>query len=291
MSTAITTNHLGKRFGARWALQDCTLEVPKGSVTALVGPNGAGKTTLLHLIVGLTEPSAGSVDVLGSAPRENPTRVLSRVGFVAQDHPLERRFQVGEMLTLGRKLNPRWDDQLALDWLRSRKISLEQRVGTLSGGQQAQVALALAIAKRPEVLVLDEPAAALDPLARREFLQALMEAVAERELTVLMSSHLLADLERVCDHLVVLAAGGVQAIGPIDEIVASHRVLVGPPGDEAAVARVHHVIQARHTPRQTVLLVRANGHVYDAHWQIEDVALEDIVLAYLQNPDQEVAAA
>ena len=194
------------------------------------------------------------------------------------------------MLTLGRKLNPRWDDALALEWLRARGIALDRRVGELSGGQQAQVALALAIAKRPEVLILDEPAAALDPLARREFLQALMEAVVERELTVLMSSHLLADLERVCDRLVVLAAGGVQLNGPIDEIVASHRVLVGPPGDDAAVARVHQVVQTRHTSRQTVLLVRANGHVYDAHWQIEDVALEDIVLAYLQHPGQEVAA-
>ena len=140
------------------------------------------------------------------------------------------------------------------------------------------------------VLILDEPAAALDPLARREFLQALMEAVVERELTVLMSSHLLADLERVCDRLVVLAAGGVQLTGPIDEIVASHRLLVGPPGEDEAVARVHQVVQTRHTPRQTVLLVRANGHVYDARWQIEDVALEDIVLAYLQHPDQEVAS-
>jgi ABC-2 type transport system ATP-binding protein len=216
--------------------------------------------------------------------------VLPRIGFVAQDHPLERRFRVGEMLTLGRKLNPRWDESIARDWLRERGIALTDRVGALSGGQQAQVALALAIAKRPEIMVLDEPAAALDPLARREFLQALMEAVVERELTVLMSSHLLADLERVCDRLVVLAAGGVQLIGTIDEIVASHRVLVGPPGDDEAVARVHQVVHAGHTPRQTTLLVRANGHVYDARWQIEDVALEDIVLAYLQHPDQEVAS-
>ena len=174
--------------------------------------------------------------------------MLPQIGFVAQDHPLERRFRVGEMLKLGRKLNPRWDDALALEWLSARGIALDRRVGELSGGQQAQVALALAIAKRPEVLILDEPAAALDPLARREFLQALMEAVVERELTVPVV-HLLADLERVCDRLVVLAAGGVQLDGPIDEIVASHRVLVGPPGDDAAVARVHHDrADAAHVP-------------------------------------------
>ncbi|EHN10559.1 putative ABC transporter ATP-binding protein [Patulibacter medicamentivorans] len=291
MSAAVTVEQVSKRYGARWALQDCTLEVPTGSVTALVGPNGAGKTTLLHLLVGLTEPTEGRVSVLGASPRTDPTHVLPRIGFVAQDHPLEPRFRVDEMLAVGRRLNPRWDESLARDWLRERQIPLADRVGALSGGQRAQVALALAIAKRPEVMVLDEPAAALDPLARREFLQSLMEAVAERELTVLMSSHLLADLERVCDHLVVLAAGGVQLVGPIDEIAASHRLLVGPPGDEQAVARVHQVVHARHTPRQTTLLVRANGHVYDARWQIEDVALEDVVLAYLQRrPDQEVAA-
>jgi ABC-2 type transport system ATP-binding protein len=289
MSAAIVAENLGKRYGTRWALRGCSLEVPAGSVTALVGPNGAGKTTLMHLGVGLTDPTEGTIAVFGDSARAEPLRVLPRIGFVAQSHPLERRFRVADMLTVGRKLNPRWDDGLATSWLRARDIALDQRVGELSGGQQAQVALALAIAKRPDVLILDEPAAALDPLARREFLQALMEAVVERELTVLMSSHLLADLERVCDRLVVMAAGGVQLVGPIDEIVAKHRLLVGPPGDPEAVARVHQVVQVRHTPRQTVLLVRANGHVYDARWQIEDVALEDIILAYLQKPDQEIA--
>jgi ABC-2 type transport system ATP-binding protein len=278
---ALEAKALGKRYGTHRALRDCSLEIPVGSVTALVGPNGAGKTTLLHLALGLTEPSEGDVRVLGWSAREQPQLVLARIGFVAQEHPLYRGFTLAEMLKLGRKLNSRWDDELAHQRLRRLGLSLDRKVGSLSGGQQAQVALTLALAKRPEFLVLDEPVAALDPLARREFLQALMEAVADGGLTVLLSSHIVADLERVCDHLVILAAGGVRLAGSIEQIVASHRVLTGPRSDPAAVARVHAVIHESHTERQTTLLVRANGHVYDARWQVGEVGLEEIVLAYL----------
>ena len=185
------------------------------------------------------------------------------------------------MLTLGRKLNPSWNEAVARERIDRLGLSLEQRVGKLSGGQQAQVALTLALAKQPELLVLDEPIASLDPLARREFLQSVMEAVAETGMTVILSSHIVADLERVCDHLVILASGRVQIAGPIDEIVASHRLLTGPRSDSAAVARIHAVIRESHTERQTTLLVRANGHVYDARWQPHEVDLEEIVLAYL----------
>ncbi|HEU0250400.1 MAG TPA: ABC transporter ATP-binding protein [Solirubrobacteraceae bacterium] len=281
---ALQADELGKRYGSHWALRDCTLEVPAGSVTALVGPNGAGKTTLLHLAIGLSKPTAGDVRVLGWSAREQPLLVLPRIGFVAQEHPLYRGFSLAEMLKLGRKLNPRWDDELALARLDSLGLALKQRVGNLSGGQQAQLALTLALAKRPELLLLDEPVASLDPLARREFLQSLMEAVADGGLTVLLSSHIVADLERVCDYLVILADARLRLAGRIDEIVASHRLLTGARSDSAAVGRVHAVIRESHTERQTTLLVRANGHVYDSRWQIDEVGLEDVVLAYLEQP-------
>jgi ABC-2 type transport system ATP-binding protein len=281
MTAALETHGLGKRYGAHWALHDCSLEIPEGSVTALVGPNGAGKTTLLHLAVGLTSPSAGDAQILGWSAREQPELVLPRVGFVAQEHPLYRGFSIAEMLKLGRKLNPRWDDALAHERIERLGLSLKQKAGTLSAGQQAQVALTLALAKRPELLLLDEPVAALDPLARREFLSTLMEAVAEGGLTVVLSSHIIADLERVCDHLVLLSRGAVQLGGPIEDVVGEHRLLVGPRGDAEEVARVHAVIEERHSERQTTLLVRANGHVYDARWQVSPVGLEDILLGYL----------
>jgi ABC-2 type transport system ATP-binding protein len=277
--SAISTHGLGRRYGSKWALRDCTIEVPEGSVTALVGPNGAGKTTLLQLAVGLTRPSAGDVTVLGLSPRD--PALLARVGFVAQEHPLHRGFTVAETMKLGRELNPGWDDALAQERLRRLDLPLDRTVGRLSGGQRAQVALTVALAKRPELLVLDEPVASLDPVARREFLNALMEAVSETGLTVILSSHIVAELERVCDHLVILAHARAELAGPIDEILAGHRLLTGPRTDPAAVARMHDVIRERHTERQTTLLVRANGHVYDADWELHEVDLEEIVLAYL----------
>jgi ABC-2 type transport system ATP-binding protein len=279
--TALRLDGLGKRYGTKWALRDCTLEVPAGTVTALVGPNGAGKTTLLQLAVGLTRPSAGSVSVLGLSPQDQARELLPRVGFVAQEHPLHRGFTIAETLRLGRELNPTWDDAFARERLDRLGLARRQRIGKLSGGQQAQVALTLALAKRPELLLLDEPVASLDPLARREFLTMLMEAVSEGGITVVLSSHILADLERVCDHLVILSHSRTQLAGPIDDIVASHRVLTAPRTDPATVGRVHEVIRESHTERQTTLLVRANGHVYDACWEIHAVDLEEIVLAYL----------
>jgi ABC-2 type transport system ATP-binding protein len=277
----VETDALGKRYGSLWALRDCSLAIPAGSVVALVGPNGAGKTTLLHLLVGLSEPTVGEARVLGWSPRQQPSLVLPRVGFVAQDHPLYRGFTLAEMLKLGRKLNPRWDDDLATRRVAGLGIPLGKKVGKLSGGQQAQVALTLALAKRPDLLVLDEPVASLDPLARREFLQGLMEAVADEGLTVILSSHIVAELERVCDHLVILAAGGVQLAGAIDQLLRSHRILTGSRRDAAAVARTHAVIQESHTARQTTLFVRGDGTVADPSWHVDEVGLEEIVLAYL----------
>jgi ABC-2 type transport system ATP-binding protein len=281
MSAAIRTEQLGKRYGSTWALRECTLEIPAGSVTALVGPNGAGKTTLLQLAIGLVRPTAGEVSVLDSVPVADAATLLPRVGFVAQDHPLHRSFTVGAMLKFGRCLNPTWDEEAARARLARLGIPLDRKVGKLSGGQQAQVALTVALAKCPELLILDEPVASLDPLARREFMNTVMEVVSERQLTVVLSSHIVADLERVCDHLVILSHARTLVAAPIDEVLAGHRLLTGPRADATSVARVHEVIRESHTERQTSLLVRANGHVYDASWQVHEVDLEEIVLAYL----------
>ena len=219
--------------------------------------------------------------VFGQSPRRDAAAVLPRVGFLAQDHPLYKGFTIAETLKLGRKLNPSWDDDAARERIEVLGLPLGKKVGKLSGGQQAQVALTLALAKRPELLLLDEPVASLDPLARREFLQTVMEAVAETGMTVVLSSHIVADLERTCDHLVILSKAQVQLAGPIDEIVASHRLLTGPRTDPDAVARMHDVVRESHTERQTTLLVRANGHVYDSSWELHEVDLEEITLAYL----------
>ena len=278
---AVRTNELGKRYGSTWALSDCTLDIPAGSVTALVGPNGSGKTTLLHLVIGLARATTGSVEVLGRSPRADAKFILPRLGFVAQDHPLYRNLTISETLRLGRELNPQWDEGIARARVDLLGLKPSHKVGKLSGGQQAQVALTLALAKQPELLVLDEPVASLDPLARREFLNAVMEAVAETGMTVILSSHIVSELERVCDRLITLSSSRTQLAGPIEDILASHRVLIGPRSDAASVARVHNVIRESHTERQTTLLVRANGHVYDSCWEQHEVDLEEIVLAYL----------
>ena len=281
MTAALATSGLGRRYGSQWALRDCNLEIPRGTVTALVGPNGAGKTTLLRLAVGLTGPSAGSVRVFGLDPRQQAGEALPRVGFLAQEHPLYGGFTVAEMLRVGGELNPGWDDEAAHSRIAALDLPLKKKVRSLSGGQRAQVALTLALAKRPELLLLDEPVASLDPLARREFLQSVLEAVAEHELTVVLSSHIVAELERVCDHLVILAVGRAQLVGQIEEIVASHRLLTGPRDEADDVARMHDVVRVSHAERQTTLLVRANGHVYDSRWTVHELDLEEIVLAYL----------
>ena len=273
---------LGKRYGSRWALQDCSLELEPGSVTALVGPNGAGKTTLLQLAVGLGRPSAGTVRVLGHDPLREAGAVLPRIGFVAQDHPLYRGFSVAETLRLGRKLNPSWDDELARDRIEQLGVSPRQKVGKLSGGQQAQVALTLALAKRPELLLLDEPVASLDPLARREFLQSVMEAVAE---TRDDGDPLLAHRGRPRARL---RPPGHPLAGARPARRPDRGARRGPPrsspgrGASPGSSRGCTTSSARATPpRQTTLLVRANGHVYDSCWELHEVHLEEIVLAYL----------
>ncbi len=203
MNAVIAASGLGKQYRRTWALRDCTLAIPEGHVVGLVGPNGAGKTTLLRLATGMLTPTRGTITVLGERPAAGPAQ-LARVGFVAQDTAVYARLTVADHLRLGAWLNPGWDDDLARQRIGQLALDPKQRARSLSGGQRAQLALTLAMAKRPELLLLDEPVASLDPLARREFLQGLMEAVAEQRLSVVLSSHLVADLERVCDYLVVL---------------------------------------------------------------------------------------
>jgi ABC-2 type transport system ATP-binding protein len=290
MTNALETANLGKRYGRTWALRECALKLPTGKVAALVGPNGAGKTTLLHLAVGLLRPSAGEIHVFGRDPRALPLEVLPRVGFVAQDTPLYRGFSVTDLLTYGRRMNSVWDQQAAVDRLTSLDIPLDRQVGRLSGGQRAQVALALALAKRPDLLLLDEPLATLDPLARHEFLRALIQATSEHGVTVLLSSHILSDLERVCDHLIILSTARVQLAGDISEIVRSHKRLVGSRAASAAIAGVGYIVERRDTERQTMLLARVGDRALDPSWQTHDVSLEDIVLAYLSQSRSESAS-
>jgi len=281
MTPVLRADHLGKRYGARWALRDCALDIPAGRVVALVGPNGAGKTTLLHLAVGLLQPTSGTIEVLGERVVDTPAQ-LGRVGFVAQETPVYPTLSVADHLRLGAHLNPDWDRRVAEERIQQLQLDPTQRAGSLSGGQRAQLALALAVAKRPRLLLLDEPVASLDPLARREFLQGLMEITSEQEVSVVLSSHLVADLERVCDYLVLVAASRIQLAGEVEELLASHRRLTGPRRDAASLPAGQQVIEASHTDRQSTLLVRTEEPIHDPAWLVEEVSVEDLVLAYMR---------
>ncbi|MBE2315986.1 ABC transporter ATP-binding protein [Solirubrobacter sp. CPCC 204708] len=274
MSTVLRAVGLGKTYGRRAALDDCTLDIPAGRVVGLVGPNGAGKSTLLNLAVGMLAPTSGTIEVLGGTPPEH----LAKVGYVAQDTPTYAHLTVADHLALGEHLNPAWDADLARRRIERLGLDPRQRARKLSGGQRAQLALTLGIAKRPELLILDEPVASLDPLARREFLQDLMEAVAEQELSVILSSHLVSDLERVCDHLIVLVASRVRLAGDLDDIVSGHVRVSGPrdaghPGE---------LVTASHTDVQSTYVVRYDGPIADPTWNVGHLSLEDIVLAYME---------
>jgi ABC-2 type transport system ATP-binding protein len=280
MTPVIDTRGLSKRYRRVTALSEATITVPEGRISALVGPNGAGKTTLLRLLAGLARPTSGEVAVLARSPGQDPA-FLADVGFLAQEVPLYRRLSSADHISIGAHLNPSWDAALVRRRLASLGIPVNQRVGTLSGGQRAQLALALTLAKRPRLLLLDEPVAALDPLARRQFLAQLAEAVAGGDLTVVLSSHLIADLERTCDHLILLAASRVQLCGDIDMLLAEHQVLVGPAKDTTAIERDHTLVQAVRTARQMTLLIRGNGPVIDPAFEASDVGLEELVLGYM----------
>jgi ABC-2 type transport system ATP-binding protein len=278
--TVLTATGLGKRYRRDWALKDCSVAVPAGRVVALVGPNGAGKTTLLHIIVGLLAPDEGNVTLFGQPAGSRET--LPRIAFLAQDKPLYDGFSVADMLRFGAHTNPGWDHESAMARLASLDIPLSRKVGKLSGGQQAQVALTVALAKRPDLLVLDEPLANLDPLARHEVMSGLMAAVAETGMTVVLSSHVVSDLVDTCDWLVVLNRGRVQVTGDIDDLLAAHRLLTGP-ADVPVPARTS-VVEETRTDRQATLLVRGDASP-DPRLTSRGVGLEELVLAYLRRPD------
>ncbi|MGK5557529.1 ABC transporter ATP-binding protein [Actinomadura kijaniata] len=261
-------------------MSDVDLSVPPGRVIGLVGPNGAGKSTLLHLACGLIEPTSGSLTVLGSRPAAGASH-LARVGFVAQDTPVYGSFTVAEHLRLGAKLNPTWDQGLAERRIAQVGLSPDQRAGRLSGGQRAQLALTIAAAKRPELLIFDEPAAALDPLARDGFLHNLMEFVAELGASAVLSSHLLGDIERVCDHLIVLCGSRVQVAGDVRDLLATHHRVIALPGELERLPPGVEAIRVEHTDRAGVAIVRADAGPPPLPRPAEPVSLEELVLAYM----------
>ncbi len=279
--TAMAATALGKRFGRRggWALKSCTFRLPAGRVCAVVGPNGAGKSTLLALAAGLLVPSEGTVTVLGTTPGEARTRV----GFVGQDKPLYPQLSVAETLRMGADLNPgRWDAAAAERIVADGELNPTSRIRSLSGGQRTRVALALALAKRPELLLLDEPMADLDPLARHELMGVLMVRAAEHGTTIVMSSHVVAELEDSCDHLLLIGGGRVRLAGEIDELLAAHARVSAPA--ETGLAP-HTVVESRTTGRQLTALIRPAGPVPDG-WRVDGrLSLEELLLAHLRNPD------
>ncbi len=279
----IEAGGLGKRYGGTWALRDCSLAIPAGHVAALVGPNGAGKSTLLNLAAGLAEPSAGGVTVLGGRPAGSRA-AADGIAFVAQDTPLYKNLPVADMLHLTRNLNRRFDQAYAQGRLAELGIPLKRKAGKLSGGQQAQLALTLALARRPRLLLLDEPVAMLDPVARHDFMAAVLTAMADDGVSVVLSSHALAELERVADYLVLLSRGRVQVAGEVEDLLASHRMLTGPAADAGRYAE-RPVVHLQRGEAQAHLLVRATpDDPVPPGWEAHPVGLEELALAYLREP-------
>jgi ABC-2 type transport system ATP-binding protein len=286
-STALRTTGLGKRYGRVWGLRDCTLVVPPGAIVGLVGPNGAGKTTLLEMIIGLLTPTEGRIEVFGHTAHVDTAESLARVGYVAQNHPLYPEFSVADMFHFGQAMNPSWDMDMARARMRALDIPLKRKIKTLSGGQQAQVSLAMALAKRAPLLVLDEPVASLDPIARLEFMREVMTQVADGGPTVIIASHVVSELERFCDFLVILTHGHVQLAGPVDELLAEHQLLTVPrmtPDADLPGTSIHRADSDRHSSvmlRTGPATLAARSH---PDWQSESVGFEQLVLAYLQRP-------
>ena len=283
----IKADRVGKRYRRTWALRECTLAIPSGQVVALAGPNGAGKTTLLRVLAGLAAPSQGQVRVLGEFAPGSPA-AREGVSYVDQQIPLYRSLRVRDIVKAAEVLNTRWDRDLALTRLDAVGIPLRRRAGQLSGGQQAQVALTLALARRPELLLLDEPLASLDPLARQDVMGWLMATVAEDGLSVVFSSHVVSELERVASYLVVLSAGQVQVAAPVDSLLATHLALVGPADSADSLAAQVEVITMTRAGRQAQVFARTTDA--PAGWSRRPVTMEELVLAYLRQPQARVVS-
>ena len=289
VSAAIKARNVSRAYGSNWALQDCSLDIPVGSVTGLVGPNGAGKTTFLNLATGMLRPTTGSIRVLGGVPGHG-TAQLRKVGFVAQETPVYAGLTVADHLKLGQHMNARWDTELAASRIRELKLDPRRKAGRLSGGQRAQLALTMALARRPDLLILDEPVASLDPLARREFLAGLSEATASAQMSVVMSSHLVSDLERICDYLVVLVAARIQVAGPVTAVLASHHLVSGSSVDRGDLAGDAEIISAARNLGLTTALVRADAAPQHPAWTVTRPNLEDVVLGYMSRAEEGAAA-
>jgi ABC-2 type transport system ATP-binding protein len=293
---ALRADRVGKRYRHTWGLRDCTFTVPAGSVVGLVGPNGAGKTTLLAMIVGLLAPTEGQVEVFGEPARAQTAGTLAKVSYLAQDHPLYRGFTVADMFHLGRSMNPSWDQGLAQSRMEALGIPMQRKVKSLSGGQQAQVSLTMALAKRTSLLALDEPVASLDPIARLDFMRDVLAASTDTGLTVIIASHVIAELERLCDWLLVLNGGRLQLGGAVDDLLAGHAMLTVPrqtTGAELPGRTISRTDSDRHS---TVLLAVDPARLATAlscqpGWQAEPVGFEELVLAYLRRPPLGVPAA
>jgi len=285
MPSAIEASNLGRNYGKKIALQSCTFELPEGRIAALVGPNGAGKTTLMNILVGLLQPSAGHVRVFGYSVTDELQKVLPEIGYLAQDHPLYRSFTVEEMLRFGQAMNKKWDDSFARTHLESLRIPFNQKCGSLSGGQQAQLALCLALSKQPRLLILDEPFASLDPLARQEFMQILMTSAAEHGHTILVSSHHLGDLARICDALILLDQSRCLLAGDLDYLLQVHQWVSVSNDVAARLQEEYSVLKVLQTERYSRVLVRTDQtfgpNLIDC--EKEPVTLEEMVLAYMES--------
>ncbi|WP_128379065.1 ABC transporter ATP-binding protein [Streptomyces cavernae] len=293
-ASAIEAYGVGVKYRRGWALQDCSFRLPAGRICGLVGPNGAGKTTLMGIAANLLQPTNGTLKVFGEAPESSEAR--RRTAFLAQEKPLFRRFTVAETLRMGRELNPAWDQRAAENIVRAGNVPMEAKIGTLSGGQRTRVAFALAFGKRPDLLMLDEPMSDLDPLVRHELMSTLMAEAAEHGTTVLMSSHMLSELESVCDFLLVISSGGLRMAGDVGELRSAHLLLHGFESGEGnsqwqghahgvpAELAGHTVVECRTSGREVTALIRPEGPV-TGRWQAHTPNLEELLLSYLRCPD------